>query len=358
MASKAVACAELERDSTEDDAEAAVSALAQLEAQRRAPIIDWSKLPVSDVVLKVEPPARIPESMRIRDRFQLGDDLWLVPKDWDLFKAVVPACDPPGQNRGLVSDLRAPAYSIVRTNPPSPESSQWDADQRLGLCIALSRLVRPTSIGYEYAVRIRGRLGELPFSVSPGPVRGFGARAWVSRPEEDYFRPQDLPAIRDVVAAFFANRFQPKSRLRQAFWFHEYAALTELVDIRWLFTATALESLLCTDSSQSTRHFTKRLPLLAEAVGAPPFAPKDASRMWALRSALSHGSKHGGLDAEDMRVYTAAEEVLQAALRKAVLDLEFRAVFEDASSIQARFPLDERPPRTHKCPQCGTESAL
>lgn len=353
-----VACAELESDASEDSAAEAVSALAGLESRRRSPPLDWARQPVTDLALKLEPPHRIPEYTLIREPFQLADDLWIMPKDWDTYRAVAAACDAPGENRGRVADLRAPAYGIARTSAPEPDKSHWDPDQRLALCIATSRLVRPTSLGYQFAVRIRGTIGDGACQIIPGPVRGFGTQAWVADANEDYLRQEDLPAIRELVQAFFASPFAPKSRLRQAFWFHEYAALTQLLDIRWLLTATALESLLCLDPAQSTRHFTRRLPLLAMAVGCPPLSAADASRMWGMRCAISHGSKHGGLDAEDHRVYSLCEAVLQATLRKAILDHKFRDVFVDADSLEAAFPVPPRAPQTHKCSHCGQESTI
>jgi len=76
--------------------------------------------------------------------------------------------------------------------------------------------------------------------------------------------------------------------------------------------------------------------------------------MWGIRSAISHGSKHGGLGEEDFAVYRRVEEILRVTLERAILDKTFRAIFASIESINATFPVDPPPKRDAKCPSCGT----
>jgi hypothetical protein len=320
----------------------AVEALAALTVT--APGIDGIKdsTPVADIAMALSPNARMPEDERITAPVAILDDVEVLPGDWELFRALTAACDPPGANRGMSADLRRPLYSFVRTNAPRDPMHHWDSDDRLQLVITLSRLVRPTSIGFLYATRLIGQFGSSRYKLIPGPVRGFGAHAWVADPARDWLSRTDLDRLRELAHVFFAEPFAPKSRLQSALWYFEYAARTQLVDVRWLFVATAFESLLSTDSSQSTRHFTKRIPVVAENLGVV-CSPADARRMWALRSAISHGSKQGGLSADDIAVFSRVEDLLRAVLERAVIDKDYRKQFESKESIDAAFPVAPPP---------------
>ena len=350
-----VSCAETQSSTSQADAEAAVEALAALRVRHRGIGVIKDSTPIVDVVMELVPPMGVPEGERLRESFAITSELEVIPVDWEVFHAITAACDPPGVNRGKVADLRAPLYAFVRINAPRSPYSAWDSDEKLQLGIALSRLVRPTSIGFEFAVRLVGDVRSGEFELIPGPVRGFGAQAWTSQPEHDWLSPADLLRLRSVASAFFSDPFPASSRVQQALWFFEYAARTGPIDIRWLFVATAIETLLSTDPSQSTRHFTRRLSQLADALGTVSVSKDEASRMWGLRSAISHGSKHGGLGETDFAIYRKVEEVLRASLERAVVDKTFRGIFSDEKSINIAFPVDPPQKKEAKCPACGTE---
>jgi hypothetical protein len=208
----------------------AVEALAALTVT--APGIDGIKdsTPVADIAMALSPNARMPEDERITAPVAILDDVEVLPGDWELFRALTAACDPPGANRGMSADLRRPLYSFVRTNAPRDPMHHWDSDDRLQLVITLSRLVRPTSIGFLYATRLIGQFGSSRYKLIPGPVRGFGAHAWVADPARDWLSRTDLDRLRELAHVFFAEPFAPKSRLQSALWYFEYAARTQLVD--------------------------------------------------------------------------------------------------------------------------------
>lgn len=277
--------------------------------------------------------------------FQLAEDLVVIPIDHGRAKLIMDACDPPGTNVGESIELRAPLYAFARYEPPRKPLHGWDPDERLQTCIAISRLVRPTSLSFGYSVRLIGNLAS-DFELVPGPVRSFASRAWTSVPEHDWLTLADLEQLRSLLTDLSANPFPMKSRLQQALWYFEYAARTELIDLRWLFIATAIETLLSSDSSLSTRRFTKRIPRIAAMLGME-VSPTDASRMWKLRSAISHGSKHGGLGTAEFDLYRRMEDIPRGILRRAIADLGFCRVFDSKESLDIAFPIGDPLPRTY-----------
>ena len=249
VAGQPVRCAETPSSAGQSEAESAVEALAAawVRCRRIWPIKDTT--PFVDIAMQLEPPNGVPSEERIREPFTITADVDVIPCSLELFHAITSACDPPGVNRKNGADLRAPLYLFVRTNPPRSPHWEWDTDEKLQLCVALSRVVRPTSLGFEYAARLVGDFRSGEFELIPGPVRGFGARAWISEPGRDWLSPSDLTRFREVASTFLDDPLPQWSRLWQAFWFFEYTARTERPHIRWLFVTTAVESLLCTDSS-------------------------------------------------------------------------------------------------------------
>jgi hypothetical protein len=66
---------------------------------------------------------------------------------------------------------------------------------------------------------------------------------------------------------------------------------------------------------------------------------------------LIHGAEHGGLGPGDFELYRRMEDVVRLTLKRAVIDDEFRAIFDTAAAIDAALPVPQRPPLT--CPKCG-----
>ena len=335
-------------------AEAVVTAMA---AELRRPTGAWyiDHEPITDfVVVPCPGQLRRDQVDHLARPFELTHDLTIIPVGVELRDAVFEACDPPGTGRGLSIDVRGqPLYAFARAKPPREDPYTWDKDNRLQMCVALSRLVRPTSVALHYAVRIIGTLGAERFEVRPGPVRGFGADAWTSVPERDWLAPQDMVRLRELMAAFDAEPFEPRSRIGRAFWYSEYAARTSLVDMRWSLVATALETLLGTHGDRSTQQFIRRVPQLAAAIARPGISNAEARRMWGLRSSLVHGEKHGGLGPKDLALYVRMEDLLRETLRRAVIDVGFRTKVASSEAVDASFPLPQKQPRHATCPKCG-----
>lgn len=80
-----------------------------------------------------------------------GVRLEKLPKD--LAQKVMDACEPPGYNAPPAQG-HGHLYVFIRQDPPAG-STLWDPDGRLQECIAISRLIRPTSIGLKYSGQLR-----------------------------------------------------------------------------------------------------------------------------------------------------------------------------------------------------------
>jgi hypothetical protein len=91
----------------------------------------------------------------VKDGFDLSDDMWIGQLDINLAKRILDACEPRGENFSPTRECPH-LYAFVRENiyDELPQPS-WDSDKKLQQCIALSRIVRPTSIGFQYAACLR-----------------------------------------------------------------------------------------------------------------------------------------------------------------------------------------------------------
>ena len=126
-------------------------------------------------------PTRLGQSAPpIKNRFDFDGELWIGKLDHSVAEMVFESCDPPGHW------LRKPArqfgqlYAFVRDFADQGDMYNWDPDSRLRECVALSRLVHPTSISFRYAARmVYGADGEVREMI-PGPVTGHGANAYVA----------------------------------------------------------------------------------------------------------------------------------------------------------------------------------
>lgn len=352
-----VACAEVAERFGEARARAAVEALVPTMQRPPGVWIIKANTPVTDVVF-----VPLAGSISRRDvaflqrPFKLAPDIEVLPPDWDLARTVFAACDPPGKYHRALVDLRSPLYAIVRYNSPNRGSSNWDPDQRLQLCVGLSRLVRPTSIALGHTVRIVGELSSRRHKVIPGPIHGFGSQAWTSKPDRDWLDEADFVQLRALLKANANRPFAKRSRLQRALWYFEYTARSHFVDVRWPLMATIAETLLST-SDDATRNFVKRVPQVAERLGLR-ISKRDASEMWRTRSKIIHGAAARALSARDLALYALLEDLIRVMLRTALLDRKFRKVFSADESINEAFPIQSRPPKMFRCPNCKATSPV
>jgi len=105
--------------------------------------------------------------------------------------------------------------------------------------------------------------------VFPGQITGISIDACLSTAHKrDWLTEADAGVLKDLMvqSAIPASAFP--ARVSRAFWYYEYAIRTYYADLRWTLICTALEALVHTGKHDSTRHFRKRVPLLASEASA------------------------------------------------------------------------------------------
>ena len=190
--------------------------------------------------------------------FNLGRDIHLEELPDGLAERVMGACEPAGENFRPVRQF-GQLYTFVRRNPPT---DAWDRDMRLQQCVAISRLVKPTSVGFEYSARLEFDHRGEALSIAPSAATGFGAQAWIaSENQDDWFEKTDIDSLKNLWGEI--NFPLVPERIGRAFWYHEYAARTEFAAIRWVLVCTGIESLINTGADRVSKQFITRMPALA-----------------------------------------------------------------------------------------------
>jgi hypothetical protein len=272
------------------------------------------------------------ESHPPAEQFQLAPDVELTLLDRDLAERVMDCCE--AQGYGFPKPVRQSPqlYSFVRSASQSGNLWDWKPDQRLEMCVALSRLVHPTSFPLEYHVKVSlnadGELEELI------PLVGAYRGAWIAERDRDWLTSNDCLELQKLIAAL---PLALPERISRALWYNEYAARTYFADVRWTMIATALEALIHTDRNGSTAQFVTRTTKMAIAVGLHAFNKDNALQFYDRRSSLAHGQGLGSLRSEDQLLYILGEDLLRAVLKTAVLDSQFATTFKDNNSIRQHW---------------------
>jgi hypothetical protein len=286
----------------------------------------------------------VPHAKHFRERVQLAPDLWIGP----LGKAaerVMNACTPRGLRTLTPVRQFGSRYSIIRTNAPTDPHFTWDPDGRLKEFAALSRLVRPTTLSTDYAARIVRREGEKPEIIPAGGRVGEGT--YVIDTSENWIRDEDIEPLRTILTHFKPDLL-PK-RIWRALWLHEYTAGVVWVDLKWVHTIAALESLVHTDergkrgAPGSTAQFVGRLLTIQHLVPGVSLSEPELSEIYEKRSAVAHGGRLGKKAVEETGpLLLKAENLLRNILRSAILDPGIAGLFADDDVIRSRIPLAAR----------------
>lgn len=289
-----------------------------------------------DIVVQVTNSDLDPNRVPIRKRIDLADDLRIEILRADLVQKIFKACEPKGYRFNPVRQFNQ-MYSFVRKNPPNGDDLNWDNDQRLQLCIVLSRLIHPTSISTEYAARIlltsEGNLKKIV----PGPIASNSSQAFVIDTSLNCFTEIDAQNLKRVIEAFEKKPLEDP--LARAMWYHEYAARSYEIDLRWALIATGIEVIVHTDRYKSTRQFVKRVQKLSIDVGAGAITKNQAEEMYEFRSSLAHGQGLGGITSEKKELYGKMEDILRLTIQKSILEESFRDFISDPDKIRKAWPV-------------------
>lgn len=290
---------------------------------------------ISDVVIHRTSPRINPSRKPVKGRFDLSSDLRIDRLSRELADRIFKACEPPGFSFDPIRQF-SQLYSFIRVSPPNINDLQWDSDKRLQLCLALSRIVHPTSVSFEYAARILTTEEELS-KIIPGPVSGPGSQVYVVDPEFDYLIEADAEDLKELIQAFERKPLQDP--IARAMWYHEYTYRFYEIDLRWTFIATGIEVLIHKARSKSTKQFVERVQKLSVEVGADQITKDEAEEMYELRSSLSYGRGLGSLTPDKQNLYRKMENILRLTIRKSILEESFNDFLSDPEKIQKSWPV-------------------
>ena len=272
------------------------------------------------------------------ERFELGNGLWLGKIDSDAARIVLDLAEPSYHGTPKPVIQFAQLYSFVRETPGPGAAYKWDEDSRLQLCVALSRLVQPTSVSLRYAARIRYNTDSSIADISPANIRGAAIDTYLANtPSRDWLNEADAVRLRELLKRL--DSFPLPDRASRALWYHEYAVRTYYVEVRWVLVATALEAIVHVEQYHSTRQFKGRVSQLAAELGVTGLGVSEAERAYTHRSALAHGQKLGQLSAPDRQLYESMERTLRLAILHTIEDDAFAALLDDPEKIKKRWPV-------------------
>jgi len=272
----------------------------------------------------------------IQHRLVISNDVLIDILSREERQKIFSACEPRGFNFNS-SRLFGQLYSFIRINPPEPTLLKWDSDERLQLCIGLSRIIHPTTISFEYSSRVRYEDTNI-LEIIPGSIAGFGAKSWVATEEHrNWLTETEGNELSSLFRAYLSADL-PK-RIKGALWYLEYAFRTYFIDLRWPIICIALEYLIHTDRTQSTKQFSFRTARLAEEIRLENFNEGIANEAYNMRSKLVHGQLLRDLGEYKMGLYEKIEELLRLVIKKAILDNAFAEIFSSDDNIRAKWPI-------------------
>jgi len=280
------------------------------------------------------------DEKHLHEPVALGKDVHLGP--FELADRVIAACQSLGENWKPPHEWST--YAFWRTGAPYVLDGliKFDVDRRLSTCIQLSRLVRPTSIGYYRAARLITWPGKA-LEIVPARYQGRGTIAVVIDTEQDWIRDADIQPIRDLFAAFKPDAL-PK-RVKRALMYHEYAHGLADIDVRWPIIVTAAEALVHTDERKKifgkggmavTEQFVLRLDRLAQRFPAIDWDKDYLRDAYEHRSSFAHGGGLGAMTEQgSIAMYSRMEKGLREILREAILNPASAAIFANDGDIRA-----------------------
>ena len=160
--------------------------------------------------------------------FELSSDIWI--EDWDKEFAinVQRACEP--ANHGQYNDVwDRHRYAFIRREPEAERQQRRlpgtvvrdEGIIPLFTVIALSRLVRPTTVGNRYCAKIYPTPATDPM-IQALTISGANPDVTIADVSRNWLRPHDGPELRQLMPWVSpGKRMHP--RVHRAFWNHEDA---------------------------------------------------------------------------------------------------------------------------------------
>ena len=297
---------------------------------------------------------------------ELAESLTIERLSHEEVELVMNACMPRGHYFIAVRQY-GQRYSLVRqVNEEALDERPfgWDDDHLLFYALGLSRLVRDNGHSLQFAARIvdyeDGMQQVIPV-LTTHHVATFRLRR-----DRDWLTAPEVNDLRQLLAAFLPVKDALPWPVIHALNMTEDAVHLQIIQRALLLIVTALEGLLQSSTSGASRQFRERMPKLAADVGVHGVDIELARDLYDARSEAAHGAQVSMLRVEPERGHVdeapkdfphaepelevsqpepaakvaLAQDVVRAAVRKAIEYPEFRAVFESKEAIEERWPLD------------------
>jgi hypothetical protein len=239
---------------------------------------------------------------------------------------------------------------------------QWDDDSLVYMAMVLSRLVCDNGYSLEYAARIvdheDGKKQVIPVTAS------ISTHTYRVREDRDWLTADEAAELRQLIADFQPLRDTLPWRVIHGLNIGEDAVHMRIIQRSLLLIATGLEGLVQAQTDGVARQFRERLPLLAAEVGVDGVDVKFARELYTTRSQAAHGAPVGmfqvvrspapaadepeipegepqppASEAEPAAKLALAQDLLRAAVRKAIQDGRFRETFVSGEAVDARWPI-------------------
>jgi hypothetical protein len=248
------------------------------------------------------------------------------------FQAILKGCTAPGVNMEKEHvDKREQIYSFIDISPCF--FKREGEIKRLIQCMALSRLVFPTSLSTDFYCYIETEGARQ--KIYPRNS-GLGTEAFHGE-NRDFLTNKEMEDLKIVCESYWQHPLT--GRLGNALWYHEYLSYIKHSSVRCSLAVTGLESLIHTCKGYSRKQFVDRIQQLSQAVGSGNLPEKDAEEMYEMRCGIVHGNSMGGVGEKKLPLLNKMEEVLRLSLRKSIIDPHFAAIFENEESIQRQWPV-------------------
>ena len=274
--------------------------------------------------------------------------VWIERLDSSVAKQIVEACSPKNLDVPIYNQ-RGHTYAFVRKSRLPGEFHDFGGIEELAATIALSRLIRPTTMGLRWAARV-SLVNGIPKQILAFQPRGIAVDAICPKAvERDWLTREDGEQLKRLMS-YITKREPMHKRIHNAYWHHEYAVRTYYVDHRWVFVCTGLEALVHSSGTGTTRQFTSRVARLGN-IERISFTWEELESAYFLRSELVHGGQflsdqQARLTDQQLNLYERLEETLRKVLLRTFEDRDFAANFADAESIDSFLPM---PPPKNKC---------
>src|SRR5262249_49214217 len=97
-------------------------------------------------------------------------------------------------------------YSFIRDKAVTAPAYSWDEDSRLLACVALSRIIHPTSVSLRYAGRIRYDSDSCISDISPAYIKGVGIDTFLDgTPKRDWLTEADAVRLRGLLPTLYSS---------------------------------------------------------------------------------------------------------------------------------------------------------